>query len=151
MPTCWPHLTRPSLAAFPCSVTVGVLVYHYAVQKEFTLPSMNKLFFIGLLNFIFYFNFPTSSQVWIMVSSFRYSLPAFIPLILGVFLLAAKYKKEELIGYVVLANMINVLTMAYYPKLVLIYLPLSLLIFYVLNRNDKEAIKLKRKDLEKGN
>ena len=98
---------------------------------------MNKLFLIGLINFIFYFNFPTSSQVWIMVSSFRYSLPAFIPLILGVFLLAAKYKKEEFIGYFALANMINVLTMVYYPKLVLIYLPLSLFIFHVLNKNDK--------------
>jgi hypothetical protein len=76
-----------------------------------------------------------------MVSSFRYSLPAYIPLILGVFLLAAKYKKEELIGYVAHASMINVLTMAYYPKLVLVYLPLSLFIFYVLHRNDKAAIK----------
>jgi membrane protein implicated in regulation of membrane protease activity len=60
--------------------------------------------------------------------------PAFIPLILGVFLLAAKYKKAELIGCVVIANMINVLSMAYYPKLVAVYLPLSLAIVYMWNR-----------------
>ena len=127
------------LWVFTVFIALAVLFYKYIIVKKFTLNSMHKLFLIGLINFILYFNFPTSSQVWIMVSSFRYSLPAFIPLILGTFIIAAKYKKEKLIGYIVVANMINILTMAYYPKLILIYLPLGLLIFYFLDRNDKKS------------
>jgi hypothetical protein len=75
-----------------------------------------------------------------MASSFRYSFPVFIPLMLGTFLLAAKYKREELIGYVAIANMINVVTMPYYPKLVLIYLPLVLLVFLFNSR--KKVLKI---------
>lgn len=114
------------------SITV---VYKFFIKKDYYLDSINKLFIMGLINFLFFITFPTSEQTWIMVSSFRYSLPVFIPLILGTFLLAAKYKKEEFIGYLAIANMINILSMAYYPKLVLIYFPLFLLVLYLLNKN----------------
>jgi len=120
---------------FSALIALIILFNQYIIKRKFNLSPINKLFMIGLVNLMFYFNFPTSSQTWIMVSSFRYSLPAFLPLILGVFMLAAQNKKGELIGYVVIANMINMLNMAYYPKLVLIYLPTCLVIFYFLNRN----------------
>jgi hypothetical protein len=123
---------------FTVLIALVVIFYQYIIVKKFTLSNMQKLFLIGLINSILYLNFPTSPQAWIMVSSFRYSLPAFIPLILATFMLAAKYRKEGLIGYIVIANMISVLTMTYYPKLILIYLPLCLLIFYFLNKNDKK-------------
>ncbi len=119
-----------------------VLVYNFVIKKKYELNSINKLFLIGLLNFSFFLTFPTSEQAWIMVSSFRYSYPVFIPLMLGTFLLAAKYKKEELIGYVAIANMINVVTMAYYPKLVLIYLPVALVVFLFNSR--KKVLKIEK-------
>lgn len=105
------------------------LIYSFVIKRKYGLNPVNKLFLIGLINFSFFLSFPTSEQTWIMVSSFRYSYPIFIPLMLGIFLLAAKYKKEELLGYIAIANMINVVTMAYYPKLVAIYLPIALLVF----------------------
>lgn len=114
-----------------------VLVNSFIFKKRYSLDSINKLFVIGLLNFLFFLSFPTSQQPWIMVSSFRYSYPVFIPLMLGTFLLAARYKKEELIGYIAIAGMINVLTMAYYPKLVLIYLPLASIIYLILEKRWK--------------
>lgn len=121
-------------------IAVIVLIYNFVIKKRHTLNTINKLFFIGLLNFSFFLTFPTSEQTWIMVSSFRYSYPVFIPLMLGTFLLAAKYKREELIGYIAVANMINTITIAYYPKLVLIYLPVALLIFLFNSR--KKMLKI---------
>jgi hypothetical protein len=122
---------------FSIVIAIVVLLSHFLIKKHSHVSEMHKLFLIGILNFVFFLSFPTSEQTWIMVSSFRYSLPAFIPLILGVFLLAAKHKKGELLGYIVLANMISTLTLAYHPKLVLLYLPLSLFVFYLLDRTDK--------------
>ncbi len=120
---------------FTILIALAVLFYQYIFAKKFILSNIHKLFLLGLICFTIYFSFPTSSQTWIMVSSLRYSLPAFIPLVLGTFILAAKYKKEELIGYITLASMINTLSLTYYPKLIFIYLPLSLIIFYLLNKN----------------
>ncbi len=119
---------------FSILISITILIHHYVIKKDVRLDSISKVSLIGLINFIFYFTFPTSSQTWIMTSSFRYSLPSFIPLILVVFMLAKKYGKAELIGYFVIANMINRLTMAYYPKLIIIYLPISLAVFYFINK-----------------
>lgn len=111
------------------------LVYWYIIKRQYYLDAINKLFLLGLTNFLLYFTFPTSEQPWIMVSSFRYSFPAFIPLMLGTFLLAAKYKKEDLVGYLAVGNMIMVTSLEYHPKLVFIYIPLALLIFYLQKKN----------------
>lgn len=119
---------------FSILIAFILLIYYFIIKRQYRLNSMNKLFLIGLLNFFFFLSFPTSEQTWIMVSSFRYSYPVFIPLILGTFLLAERYKKEELIGYIAIASMINILSMAYYPKLLLIYLPLALVIYYILDK-----------------
>lgn len=127
---------------FTILIAFIVIIYNLFIKKQYKLNSINKLFLIGILNFSFFLAFPTSEQEWIMVSSFRYSYPVFIPLMLGTFLLAAKYKKEELVGYIAIANMINVITMAYYPKLVLIYLPIALLIFLFNSR--KKVLKIEK-------
>lgn len=123
------------------SIIIGIIIlfYKFIIKKEYQLDSINKLLFIGLINFLFFLTFPTSQQPWIMVSSFRYSLPIFIPLILGVFLLAAKYRKEYFIAYISIANMISTLSMAYYPKLVFIYFPLFLLLLYIFNKTSIKA------------
>ncbi len=123
------------------SIVIGliIIIYKFIIKKEYRLSSIDKLFLIGLINFLFFLTFPTSEQTWIMVSSFRYSFPVFIPLILGTFLLAAKYKKEEFIGYLAIANMINILSMAYYPKLVLIYFPLFLLVIYLFSKSQHKT------------
>jgi hypothetical protein len=103
-------------------------------HRNLRLQGETKLFLIGIINFIIFFTFPTDSQPWIMVSSFRYSYPTFIPLILGVFILASNYKKEEWLGYFAVANMLSILSMTYYPKLILFYLPISFLLIYLINK-----------------
>lgn len=117
------------------SVIVAIVfIFKQLVKKDMNLSTISKLFLIGLINFAIYFTFPTDAQPWIMVSSFRYSYPTFIPLMLGVFLLAARYKKEEWLGYFALANMLIILPMTYYPKLILFYLPFSLVIIYFIDK-----------------
>lgn len=122
------------------------LIYQYIIKRQYYLDSINRLFILGLTNFLLYFSFPTSEQPWIMVSSFRYSFPAFIPLMLGTFLLAAKYRKEELIGYLAIGNMLMVTSLEYHPKLVFIYVPLALLIFYLQKKN---LFRVTKSDIEK--
>jgi|SRR5579885_153010 len=118
---------------FSVIIACAVLMYSFIIKKQVYLTPLRKVFLLGVINFICYFSFPASSQSWIMVSSFRYSFPAFIPLLLGMFMLGAVYKKEMLLGYIAVANMIPVLTMAYYPKLLFFSLPVGLLLVYVLD------------------
>lgn len=123
---------------FSIIVAVCVLVYRFLIKKQWRSDQITTLFLLGLINFLLFLTFVTSPQSWIMVSSFRYSFPVFIPLILGIFLLAQKHKKEELIGYIAIGNMIAVLSFAYYPKLVLFYTPFALLIFSFLQKHEKK-------------
>ncbi len=116
------------------------LFYRFIIKQQREMDALIRLFLLGLLNLIFYLAFPTSEQSWIMVSSFRYSLPAFIPLVLGVFLLGQRYKKEEWIGYVTLGNMLITLTLAYHPKLVFFYVPLGPSIIYWLEKHQGEEM-----------
>jgi hypothetical protein len=117
----------------------------YAKIKNISLPpKIVALCVIGLCNFIFFLPLPTSEQPWIMVSSFRYSYPVFIPFIMAVFMLAKQYKKEVLLGYFSIANMLPVISMMFLPKLLLIYFPLALVCFYFLEKHETKMIKKKR-------
>jgi hypothetical protein len=115
-------------------VALVVLSNHFIKQKDWNLSGITKLFLIGMINFVIFFTFPTDSQPWIMVSSFRYSYPAYIPLILGIFILAAQYKKEEWLGYFAISNMLSILSMIFYPKLIFIYLPVSFILIYFFDK-----------------
>jgi hypothetical protein len=121
------------------SLLIPFYALYLRVKKKMPLPhGVLLLCFIGLANLLFLSIAPTSYEPWIMVSSFRYSYPAFIPLILSMFLLAAHFKKDSWIGYFAIANMLPVLTISYNPKLVLIYLPLAVVSFYLIDRYEKK-------------
>jgi hypothetical protein len=122
---------------FTLFIALGWLLYRYIFQKNFTQDGISKLFLLGFFNFLLFLTFPTSEQPWIMVSSFRYSFPVFIPLLLGTFLLAKKYKMEEWIGYIAISSMIMVTSLEYYPKLVLFYLPFAFVVFYLIQKYEK--------------
>lgn len=112
----------------------GILIYNYLLKKDNLFSNMNKVFLIGLMSFIGFLGFYSGDQPWIMVSNLRYSFPVFIMLILGVFLAASRFKREELLGYFAVANMIDLLSMTYYPKLVIFYLPIGFLLFASLDK-----------------
>jgi hypothetical protein len=124
---------------FSIIIAVGVLINQFIIRKKFIYDATTRLLLIGVINFLFFLGFPTDENTWIMVSSFRYSYPTFIPLILAMFVLATKYKKEHFIGYVAIASMLGVFSTAYYPKLILIYLPVALLIYYFFSKKKSSA------------
>ncbi len=122
-------------------LTFGFFLYIKFYKKQINIFGINRLYILGFVNLFLYFTFPTSAEPWVMVSSLRYSYQAFIPLILCAFLLASHYKKGYLLGFLAIGSMINVVTMAYHPKLTLIYFPLGLLVIYIFNKYEK-VIKL---------
>lgn len=121
-----------------------IFILSFFVKKFWTksrkpLPhGVTLLSTIGFILLVAYLFYPTSKQPWIMVSSLRYSYPTLIPLLLTVFLLAKDLKKETLLCYFGIANMISVLSMNYYPKLILISLPITAVCIYWLKRYEKE-------------
>jgi hypothetical protein len=59
---------------------------------------------------------------------------------LGTFLLAQEYKKEEFIGYIAIGNMLMATSLVYYPKLIFVYIPVSLFIFRLLEKHSKHFV-----------
>lgn len=113
---------------------LSILTALVILWKERLITDTTILFLIGLVNLAVFTIFPTDNHTWIMVSSFRYSYPVFIPLILGVFLYFKSKRKMEWLSYFSIANMLSVFSISYQPKLILIFLPLAILLIYFLNK-----------------
>jgi len=132
--------------SFLIFIALGVYVYKKVRNKKLSIYGINRVYIIGIVNFILYLTFPTNSQPWIMVSSFRYSLPTFIPLILCVYLLANQNKKVVFLGFCAIGSMLMVLTMSYYPKLTILYLVVAFIVMFVIEKNEKKYIPKNSKD-----
>lgn len=98
--------------------------------KKINSSSFRVLILIGLLNLLIYMFLPSDKFYNIAVSSFRYSLPATFTLILGIFVIAKKYNKENIIAILSLVNFMIAPVYIYKPKLLIITLPLVFIIFY---------------------
>jgi hypothetical protein len=117
----------------------------YARKKiKFNVHGLHRILLMASVSMIYFLTFPTSSDDWIMVSSLRYSFPFFILLILAVFLIAQKLKRQDWLGYFVIGNMIMVTSFSYYPKLVFFYLPLAVLNYYLINKFEHHLILSKK-------
>lgn len=119
------------------SIFIVLIILVFAISYKNTKSKLfdNKLkvlMFIGLINAFFYFFLPANEEYHMMVSSLRYSYPAFIPFILSFFVVAQKYKELELISLLAFASMITLPSLGYHPKLLLILLPL-MFIFGIFN------------------
>lgn len=130
---------------FSIFIVASEFIKQIIKNKDIHYDQNIRIFAIGIVTFILFLTYPTEKHTWIMVSSFRYSFPAFITLILGVFIIASKYKKEKIVCIISLGSMLNVISMAYFPKLLLIYLPISIIIFYVFENKIKlQSIYIKK-------
>lgn len=126
--------------SFLIFIAFGVYVYKKVRNKKLSIYGINRVYIIGIVNFLLFLTFPTNSQPWIMVSSFRYSLPTFIPLILGVFMVCNYYKKDILLGFSAIGSMLMVLTMSYYPKLTIFYILLAFILMYIIEKKEKKYV-----------
>lgn len=116
-------------------LSVPIVLFFIArtfLKKDLKLPrGLVALTIVGVLNLIIYTFLPSDNKDHIMVSVLRYSYPAFIPFILGLFLLAEKFKKAIPISIVALGNMMWVgFPVVYNPKLIFIYLPIALYFYF---------------------
>lgn len=106
----------------------------FLIKKIRNSKNLNKarlLITIGFLNLIIFFILPSDRYYNIVVSVIRYTYPAFIPLILSVFIISQKSKKEVLVSLIALSSLVIIPELSFYPKLMIIFIPLSLIIFYL--------------------
>ncbi len=117
------------------------------LNKRFKTPGKTlKVFLIGLSSLVLFLFLPSAFQEHITVSVFRYSYPAFILFILCTFLIAEKYKKEELLSIISISNIFILgFPYTYYPKLVFIYIPVILLVLYFEKINKYLGVKAYKK------
>lgn len=112
------------------TVFTPLLLFFAKIRKDKNLEKAKILILIGIINFAVFLFLPSDKYYNIVVSVFRYSYAAFIPIILSVFLIAQYFKKEMLISFLVLSGLIIVPELQYYPKLMFFFIPLALIIFY---------------------
>ncbi len=104
--------------------------------------AVGRILFLAIAGLVILAFQPTSVNPWTMVSSFRYSYISFILLILIIFLYAAKYKKDEWLGYFVIANALPTLSLFYYPKLLLFYFPTFIIFVYFFEKYNLKTKKV---------
>lgn len=115
----------------------GYLFFHIYRKKRTLFSDIQKVILLSLAAFITYPFSPASYQVWIMVSSIRYTYITFILLILAIFIFAARVNKQRVLAYFVIGNMILLHPVTYYPKLIFFYLPIAFVIFLILEKKIK--------------
>ncbi len=99
--------------------------YNTKIFKEIPV----RLILIAFLNFIVFLFLPSAPEVNIHISNFRLAYPVFIPLILSIFLISQSMSRVEELTLISVANMIMIPPITIYPKLVLIYIPIAIIIF----------------------
>lgn len=118
------------LDAFISEYTIWFLAL--VITPFFAIRNKNKELFklsiLGFLSFTIYFFLPSGPNADLITSGFRYTYPAFIPFILGIFLLAQRYKKEVLISIIAVTNTLVLPELSYHPKILFILIPIALLV-----------------------
>lgn len=100
-------------------IVVPILFIYYLKSKKNISLLIKKLFIITVVGLVFYLFLVSSQDYNVMVSSFRYSYPIFIPLILLVFLFAKELKKLVVISYFCVLNLIGMQSFSYHPKILI--------------------------------
>lgn len=116
-------------------VSIPMTLVYFLKRRLKTEGNILSLIILGVCNCIIYSFLPSDNIDHIMVSVIRYSYVAFIPFVLTMFILARKYKKQDYLGVVAVANMFAVgFPMSYNPKILLLFIPVALLLYYFQSR-----------------
>jgi len=113
-------------------ITAIVLVFALSpknIRSRLFDSRLKILMLVGLANAFFYLFLPANEEYHMMVSSLRYSYPAFIPFIISIFVIAQKYEKQELLFLLAFVSIITLPSLTYHPKLLLFLLPLMFVVF----------------------
>jgi len=98
-------------------------------DKVQNAKAINKLLLIGGFSSLIYFLGPTDFTRVNITSNMRFLQVPFIILILAVFLLAKKFKREkEIVILSILSSVAVLAQFSYYPKLIIIWLAMILIL-----------------------
>ncbi len=96
---------------------------------------INKIILLGLVNLFLYLFFPGGTIYTNLVHGVRYTFPTMSFLMLSIFILAKYFKKEELLGWIVIVNISYLfLPFSYHPKLLFLYVSVTTLIFGIFQK-----------------
>lgn len=122
---------------------ITFVYYLFFLRKKIIAGGRFKLLtVIGICNLIIFLFLPTSYEYNIIVSSMRYSYPAFIPLMLAIFLFFINFKKFNVLVLLGFCNIVLLPSVSYRPKIIIPLSIITLLFFY-----RGEVINLIRKHL----
>ncbi len=110
--------------------SVSILTPLLLLFKKVRESNARSLILIGTLCLFLFFFLPSDRHYNIAVSVFRYSYPAFITLILAIFMLGKQFKKENALILFTLANFLIIPELIFKPKLLILFLPVVFLVFY---------------------
>lgn len=114
------------------AIPLVIFIAFKKINEKF-YRNLLPLILVGLFSYGIYIFLPSDNINHIMVSVIRYSYPAFIPFVLGLFIIAKKKGWEEKIAVVSVANMLVVgFPMGYNPKILFFYIPLALIFYFKL-------------------
>lgn len=118
------------------------LLQQTLVGKKQLSKQISAFVCVGIFNLLVFTLLPSGDSYQLHVSQFRFSYPAFIPLILCVFLLAKKYKKLDILALLTVTNVVVLTSLSYRPKLLFIWL---FAIFLVFNQKFYEFLSRNKK------
>lgn len=129
---------------FSVAIFAPLLLFIRDIRKNAILRT---LLVVGTLNLLFFAFLPSDRFYNIVVSVFRYSLPAFITLILALFVAGQRYKKESYLAIFTMTNFLFLSLIQYRPKLIIIMLPIIVFVFFTeeVKRFIRDTIPLKAK------
>lgn len=116
------------------------ILLRYLLRKSNTKSI--KYLLLGIICFIIFLFLPSDYHYHIIVSVFRYSLPAFFGFVLSLFIFAKENKKEKIIYLMTFLNLLIVPVFEYHPKIIFFLIPFALYILFVIP-SEEIANKLK--------
>ncbi len=105
------------------SLIITPIIWMYRKKKD-------TIVWIILGTILVYLTLPSDFTYSVHVSNLRYGYPTISLSILTLFSISQEFKKEKWIAVIVLVNLLSALQISYHPKLLLILVPVSFLIFF---------------------
>jgi hypothetical protein len=116
-----------------CLALITVPVVYFMTKKHLNIvlrSQIFKLMLLALFCLVVYLFLPSGPYPNLITSGFRYTYPAFVCLILAVFLFAKIFAKEEILGIIAVTNMLIMPELSYHPKILIALIPVAIAIFY---------------------
>lgn len=115
------------------ALPIAPFLLYYSFKKND--KALKQILLLGVFGIFVFLISPSWYEYDPIVSSFRYSYPTFIMLILSMFLFASSIKKTNYLIILAFANILLFPPLQYHPKLVFIIIPIAVLLEFMTKTN----------------